>query len=49
MADGNPVRFSGAYPDPDLNRVTTFFGLFTAIPILIVLVTDRYPSFRLRP
>jgi Domain of unknown function (DUF4389) len=32
-----PVRFSVDYPDRDLNRVTTFFRLFTAIPILIVL------------
>jgi hypothetical protein len=33
----HPVRFSVAYPDRDLDRVTTFFRLFTAIPILIVL------------
>jgi hypothetical protein len=32
-----PVRFSVDYPDRDLNRVTTFFRLFTAIPIVIVL------------
>ena len=32
-----PVRFSVAYPDRPLNRLTTFFRLFTAIPILIVL------------
>jgi hypothetical protein len=32
-----PIRFSVDYPDRDLNRVTTFFRLFTAIPILIVL------------
>lgn len=32
-----PVRFSVDYPDRDLDRVTTFFRLFAAIPILIVL------------
>jgi hypothetical protein len=32
-----PVRFSVNYPDRALNRLTTFFRLFVAIPILIVL------------
>jgi hypothetical protein len=32
-----PVRFSVDYPDRELNRLTTFFRLFTAIPIGIVL------------
>jgi hypothetical protein len=32
-----PIRFSVDYPDRELNRLTTFFRLFTAIPILIVL------------
>jgi hypothetical protein len=32
-----PARLSVDYPDHDLNRVTTFFRLFAAIPILIVL------------
>ena len=32
-----PVNFGVEYPDRDLNRVTTFFRIFTAIPILIVL------------
>ena len=32
-----PVRSSVDYPDRDLNRLTTFFRVFTAIPILIVL------------
>jgi Domain of unknown function (DUF4389) len=32
-----PVQFSVAYPDRDLNRATTFFRIFAAIPILIVL------------
>ena len=32
-----PVRFSVDYPDRPLDRLTTFFRLFVAIPILIVL------------
>jgi len=34
-----PVSFSVDYPDRSLNRLTTFFRLFTAIPIVIVLAT----------
>jgi Domain of unknown function (DUF4389) len=34
-----PVRFSVDYPDRELNRMSTFFRLFMAIPILIVLGT----------
>jgi hypothetical protein len=32
-----PVQFSVDYPDRDLNRLTTFFRIFTVIPIGIVL------------
>jgi hypothetical protein len=32
-----PVEFAVAYPDRPLDRVTSFFRLFVAIPILIVL------------
>jgi uncharacterized protein DUF4389 len=32
-----PVQFLVDYPDRPLNRLTTFFRLFTAIPIAIVL------------
>jgi hypothetical protein len=32
-----PVQFAVDYPDRSLNRLTTFFRLFTAIPIAIVL------------
>ncbi len=32
-----PVRFSVDYPDRTLDRVTTFFRIIVAIPILIVL------------
>ena len=31
-----PVQFSVDYPDRDLNRLTTAFRIFVAIPILIV-------------
>jgi uncharacterized protein DUF4389 len=34
-----PVQFSVDYPDRSLNRLTTFFRLIVAIPILIVLAT----------
>ena len=32
-----PVQFSIDYPDRPLNRVTTAFRIFTAIPILVIL------------
>jgi hypothetical protein len=32
-----PVQFAVDYPDRDLNRLTTFFRFFAAIPILVVL------------
>ncbi len=34
-----PVRFSVDYPDRPLNRVTTAFRIFVAIPIAIVLTS----------
>jgi hypothetical protein len=34
-----PVQFSVEYPDRDLNRLTTAFRVFVAIPILIVAAT----------
>lgn len=37
QADPYPVRFSVEYPDRPLNRLTTFFRLIVAIPILVVL------------
>jgi Domain of unknown function (DUF4389) len=33
------VRFDVEYPEHELNRVTSFFRVFVAIPILIVLAT----------
>jgi hypothetical protein len=37
QGDTYPVQFAVDYPDRDLNRLTTFFRIFTVIPILIVL------------
>jgi hypothetical protein len=39
MNGTHPVEFSVEYPDRPLNRLTTFFRLFAAIPIVIVLAT----------
>src|ERR671913_1117725 len=39
MTDGHPVQFHVEYPDRDLSRLTTFFRVFTVIPIAIVLGT----------
>jgi hypothetical protein len=33
-----PVQFSVDYPDRPLDRLTTFFRVFTVIPIAVVLV-----------
>ena len=38
-ADGYPIDLTVDYPERDLNRVTTFFRIFVAIPIVIVLST----------
>jgi len=36
-SDVYPVQFAVDYPDRDLDRLSTFFRLFAAIPILIIL------------
>jgi hypothetical protein len=41
-----PVRFSIDRPDRELNRVTSFFRLFTAVPILIVLASVSAETWR---
>ena len=38
-APSYPVEFDVEYPDRELNRATTFFRIFTVIPIAIVLGT----------
>jgi hypothetical protein len=37
MNENYPVSFSVDYPDRDLNRLTSFFRIFTVIPIAIVI------------
>jgi len=37
VASGYPARLDVDYPDRPLNRLTTFFRIFTVIPIAIVL------------
>src|SRR5215216_3301650 len=39
MTDTYPVQLDVEYPDRSLNRLTTFFRVFTIIPIAIVLGT----------
>jgi hypothetical protein len=39
MNDDYPVRYAVDYPDRQLNRVSTAFRIFTAIPILILIGT----------
>ncbi len=39
MNDSYPLTFSVEYPDRELNRLTSFFRIFTVIPIAIVLTS----------
>jgi hypothetical protein len=41
-----PVTFSVEYPERSLDRVTTFFRIFTVIPIMIVLSAVSGSSWR---
>ena len=48
--EAHPGRFTVDYPDRPLDRLTTGFRLVVAnrvIAYALVLVTDRYPPFRL--
>ena len=45
-ASGYPVTFSVDYPERDLDRLTTFFRIFTVIPILIILDFLSNASFQ---
>jgi hypothetical protein len=47
MATGYPVGLSVDYPERKLNRLTTFFRIFVAIPILIIfgLLLDSSVQF----
>ena len=44
-AGAYPVTFDVEYPDRELNRLTTFFRLFCAIPIAIVVATVSGGTF----
>jgi hypothetical protein len=44
MTNGHPVQLDVEYPDRPLNRLTTFFRVFTIIPIAIVLATVSGPE-----
>jgi hypothetical protein len=45
MNESYPLKYSVDYPDRDLDRVTSFFRLFTVIPIAIVLGTVSHTAF----
>ena len=40
-----PVQFDVDYPDRELNRLSTAFRIFAAIPILIVLARIGGPTY----
>ena len=44
-SDQYPVQYAVDYPDRPLNRLTTFFRIFTVIPIAIVLGTVGGASY----
>src|SRR5262245_32077126 len=43
--DEYPLTYSVDYPDRELNRLTTFFRIFTVIPIGIVLGTVAHATY----
>jgi len=45
MTPNHPVEFDVDYPDRPLNRVSTFFRLLFAVPILVVLAAMSGPAF----
>ena len=45
MTPTHPVEFDVDYPDAQLNRVSTFFRLLFAVPILVVLAALGGPAF----
>ncbi|HXE46570.1 MAG TPA: DUF4389 domain-containing protein [Conexibacter sp.] len=45
LAGDYPIAFAVDYPDRPLNRLTTFFRIFTVIPIAIVLASVGGGSF----
>ena len=45
MDEKYPLTYAVDYPDRELNRLTTFFRIFTVIPIAIVLGTVAHASY----
>jgi hypothetical protein len=45
MDESYPLTYSVDYPDRDLDRLTTFFRIFTVIPIAIVLAAVNHYVF----
>ena len=45
MEPSYPLTYSVDYPDRELNRLTTFFRIFTFIPIAIILATVSGGSY----
>jgi len=45
MNESYPLTYSVDYPDRDLDRVTSFFRIFTVIPIAIVLGTLQAANY----
>ena len=45
MDESYPLTYSVDYPDRDLDRVTSFFRIFTVIPIAIVLGTVSHVAY----
>jgi hypothetical protein len=45
MNETYPLTYSVDYPDRELNRLSTFFRIFAAIPIFIVLATVNHYVF----
>jgi hypothetical protein len=45
MDESYPLTYSVDYPDRELNRLTTFFRIFTVIPIAILLGTVAHASY----
>ncbi len=45
MDEKYPLTYAVDYPDRELNRLTTFFRIFTVIPIAILLGTVAHASY----
>ena len=45
MTPNHPIQFNVDYPERRLNRVSTFFRLLFAVPILVVLAALGGPAF----